>query len=61
MISIITALYNIYTSNVPKGSRHNKIYIYADDTVKPATLKNTDQVTKYLQERINEMEKWTKK
>lgn len=30
-------LYNLYTSDIPKGPRHTKTYIYADDIAKAAT------------------------
>lgn len=42
-------LYDIYTSDVPKGLRHINTYRYADDTANTTTSMNVDQSTKYLQ------------
>lgn len=38
----------IYTSDVPKGSRNIKTYIYADDTAKTKQLMIGEQAKEYL-------------
>lgn len=42
-------LYDIYTSDTPRGLTHTKIYIYPYDTTKGATSRKVDQATKYQQ------------
>lgn len=45
--ALSSALYKIYTTDIPKGTKHTKTCIYADDTPKAASS------TKYLQQEID--------
>lgn len=54
-------IYNISISDIPREEGHTKTYIYADDTAKTTTSRKANQTANYLQQDIEEPEKWVKK